>query len=76
MSDLIGTLSTEESLKGEIQDLNDLRATIWQLQILINDYEELINKPSIEGVTLVKNKTFSQLGLDKITNFDIENLLH
>lgn len=76
MSELIGTLSTEENLKGEIQDLNDLRATVWQLQVLINDYEELINKPSIEGVTLIKNKTFSQLGLDKMTNFDIENLLH
>lgn len=39
------------------------------------DYEELINKPQIEGVTLIGNKTFSDLTLDRITNSEINYLL-
>ena len=27
-----------------------------------NDYQKLINKPSIEDVTLIGNKTFDELG--------------
>lgn len=40
-----------------------------------DDYDELINKPQIEGVTLEGNKTYEQLNLAKITNSEIENLL-
>lgn len=39
------------------------------------DYNALSNKPSIEAVTLVGNKTFSDLGLDSLTNSEIEALL-
>ena len=28
------------------------------------DYAQLLNKPSIEGVTLVDDKTFDELGID------------
>ena len=42
---------------------------------IISDYEELVNKPSIEGVELVKNITFSQLGMDRATNEDILSIL-
>lgn len=40
-----------------------------------NDYEILINKPQIESVELVGNKTFSDLGLESITNSDLMDLL-
>lgn len=44
------------------------------------DYEKLKNKPSINDVTLIKNKTSDQLGLqdhmDTITNRDIEDILN
>lgn len=33
-----------------------------------NDYEALINKPQIEGVTLSGNKTFPELTLDEEDN--------
>lgn len=36
-----------------------------------NDYEELINKPSIEHIELVGNKSFSDLGLETMSNMEI-----
>lgn len=40
-----------------------------------NDYEELVNKPSIESVTLVGDKTFEQLGLSSITADELLEIL-
>lgn len=40
-----------------------------------SNYEELNNKPSIEGVTLLGNKTFPQLGLGTLTAQEIDELL-
>lgn len=42
---------------------------------LVNDYDLLINKPSIEAKTLEGNQTFEDLGLVPLTNRDIEELL-
>ena len=39
------------------------------------DYNTLSNKPSIEGVTLVNNKSFSDLGLDYITTSEIDEII-
>lgn len=41
----------------------------------IYDYGPLTNKPSIEEVTLVGNKTFKDLGLRRVTNLEIETIL-
>lgn len=38
------------------------------------DYTQLRNKPSIEGVTLVNNKTFIQLNLETITNAELDTI--
>ena len=38
-------------------------------------YQDLQGKPSIEGVTLVGNKTFSDLGLSTLTTAEIEAIL-
>ena len=38
-------------------------------------YEQLDNKPSIEDVTLVGNKTFEELGLESIDNSELMGLL-
>lgn len=40
----------------------------------IDDYDDLQDKPQIEGVTLGGNKTFDDLGLQPITNSEIEAL--
>ena len=40
-----------------------------------NDYEKLKNKPAINGVELIKNKSFDDLGMSSITNQQLEDLL-
>lgn len=40
-----------------------------------NDYNALVNRPLIEGVTLQGDKTFEDLHLEGLTNTEIENLL-
>lgn len=40
------------------------------------DYNKAINKPSIENVELMGNKTFIDLGAVSLTNIEIENLLN
>lgn len=42
----------------------------------IKDYEKLENKPKIEGNELIGNKSFSDLGLQILTNLEIENLIN
>lgn len=39
------------------------------------DYNKLANRPKIEGVTLVGDKSFEQLHLNTITNSELENML-
>ena len=39
------------------------------------DYNKLANRPKIEGVMLVGDKTFEELHLNLITNAELENML-
>lgn len=54
-------------LKGEKGDTGETGGT--------RDYEELENKPSIESVTLIGEQTFRSLGLEALSNAEIEELL-
>lgn len=58
------------NIEGEI-DGNKLKYGPTKLY----DYEKLINKPQIEGVTLIGNKQLSDLGLKEISNQNIEDIL-
>ena len=40
------------------------------------DYNHLINKPSINGTTLIGEKTFPELGLRNITSGEILDILN
>ena len=40
-----------------------------------DDYNDLINKPQIESVTLQGNKTFKDLGMEDITPQDIDKII-
>lgn len=40
-----------------------------------NDYNKLKNKPQINGVELIRNKSFSDLGMNNITNQELEDML-
>lgn len=41
----------------------------------VGDYNKLVNKPKIEGIELKDNKSFEDLGLSKISNIQIDELL-
>ena len=41
-----------------------------------NDYEQLVNQPQIENVTLVGNKMLPDIGVDLISIFDINNIFN
>lgn len=45
-------------------------------KVYFRDYNDLDNKPSINEVVLVSNKSFEDLGLVDMTNMEIENLLN
>lgn len=44
-------------------------------RISTSDYEELFNKPSIEGNVLIGDKTYAELGLNEITPQEIDEIL-
>lgn len=46
-----------------------------ETSIISLDYNYLKNKPQINDVELIHNKSFENLGMSSMTNSDIENLL-
>ena len=43
--------------------------------IRTKDYDTLYNKPRISGVELAGDKSFDELGMERMTNADIFNLI-
>lgn len=39
------------------------------------DYEKLAKKPSINGVTLIGDKTLEEIGIAEISNLEIEEII-
>ena len=61
-----------EKLSGKLSPVGGLSGqTTIPAYFGATDYEQLKNLPQIEGVTLIKNKTFSELGMEECTNQDI-----
>lgn len=61
-----GSLSAETSMSGT---LKMPRSTVEK------DYEKLINKPKINGVELIQDKSFEELGVSPMTNSEILEIL-
>lgn len=53
----------------------DLKATYTE-HLIANNYKTLKNQPKIEGVTLIDNKTFEDLGAVSLSNLEIEKLIN
>ena len=68
------TLSVTPEISG-----NNVRASakmVNQIQVTnTSDYQLLKNKPQIEAVELIGNKTFNDLGLTNISNMRIEQII-
>lgn len=43
--------------------------------VTIADYERLYNKPQINSVELIGNKSLPEIGIDVISNMELEELL-
>lgn len=43
--------------------------------IYIYDYERLTNKPKINGVEVVSEKSIEDYGMEEMTNFEIEDMM-
>lgn len=65
------------STSGEIEPANiHGRITLPGVRYIVEkDYEKLINHPSINEVELIKDKSFDDLGLNALSNMELENLL-
>ena len=61
-----GSLNSDTGMSGSL----NMAERVYE-----NDYEKLKNKPSINGVELVQNKSFEELGDHILTNFEILELM-
>ena len=61
-----GSLNTDTGMSGSL----NMAEMVYE-----NDYEKLVNKPKINGVELVQDKSFEELGDHVLTNFEILELM-
>lgn len=68
--------SENDQLDAVFDDEKPFTAALGEsYKVVTNDYNALINKPSIEDVVLVGNKTFPELGLNTMTMQEIDDIL-
>ena len=67
-----GGISSGASITGNVSNKKTVTGTANVSGV--NDYEKLLNLPSIESVQLKGNKSFEDLGLTVCSNLDIDNL--
>ena len=63
---MAGSLNADTGMSGSLNMVE---------RVYENDYEKLKNKPSINGVELVQDKSFEDLGDHVLTNFEILELM-
>lgn len=64
MDKLVGKISGVKQIKGSIN-----------IPKSIDNYNDLKNKPSIESIILKGNMTLKELGIDKISNKEIAEII-
>ena len=75
----IGEIILEEEI--EIGPLELEREIIFNpiemdaIKFVVDDYQRLKNKPSINYVELINNKQLEDLNVNRLTNSEIENLI-
>ena len=77
MTDLIIPTTEAEELIVEANEEEDLRVDGGDDSVkVIRDYNQLKNRPKIEGVTLVGDKTFEELGFLEMSNSEIQDIIN
>ena len=72
LSGNISVASVSGSLNADTGMSGDLKMAE---RVYENDYEKLKNRPSINGVELMQDKSFEDLGDHVLTNFEILELM-
>lgn len=69
-----GELSAEQIIEGELQHTGSVQGelSIPAERIVSGDYEKLRNRPQINEVELIGNKTFEELGDTPLSNLEIK----
>lgn len=75
MNELILTVESESELGLGIEAESELSLGV-ERSVGITNYDALTNKPLIEDVPLVGNKTFKQLGLEAMTPQEIDQMIY
>ena len=66
---------TDSAFKAKFRTEGNLSADFGNvIQVHTDDYNDLLNKPSINEVELVGNKTFEELGDHLLTNIEIKRI--
>ena len=71
---ITGSLSGVETIKGDVLGTGNVKGGM--STSIAWDYEKLKNLPSIEGHTLIGDKTFPELGMNTLTTQEIETILY
>ena len=72
---LSGNISTAK-ISGSLNGQTGMSGSLNMAErVYENDYEKLKNKPSINGVELIKNKSFEELGVSPMTNSEILEII-
>ena len=70
-------INTDSSIDTDIQTSDGEIDTDIELSAGgTNDYNDLINKPSMEGVELVGDKTLEELGVEALTPQEIDAIIN
>lgn len=73
---LSGTLSGKPTLSGELSGRSALYGNLSVLPVGgTKNYEKLTNKPKIESVELIGDKSFEDLGVRDVTNMELQSML-
>lgn len=71
-----GDISPLSNINGDIASLSNIDGNItYGNGRGTTDYNKLINKPQIESVELIGDKTFKELGLDTLDAIEILDIL-
>lgn len=69
-------ISPTQSMNGTLSGHGSMRGSVRHSSVRVTDnYNDLLNKPQIEGNILENDKTYEELGLNKITNSEMEDIL-
>lgn len=77
MADITGFITAKQSISGSIKQTDRLNGELEKADTVYkDDYAELKNKPSINGVELIGDKSFDALGDIALTNTEIFDMIN